>query len=154
MRGRSDLVAVFDWLRNNGVEKIMKVIVIDDTQPSHSDSSIEAALKGFEVEVWDWKRPDLSTEVIGNSTKYVREISLYSTGNNAVLLGWVSPRGGLLDEGMFPMVSWLLAPQPCTEVWAANIPSNSFKWLSFSFKRYEKRAPIQMGRSKLITPRV
>jgi cell division inhibitor SulA len=105
MRGRSDLVEVFDWLRNSGVKKIIKVIVIDDMQPSHSDSSIEKALQGFEVEVWDWKRPDLSTEVIGNSTTCVKEISLYSTGNNAVLLGWVSPHGGLLDEGMFPMVS-------------------------------------------------
>ncbi|KAF4928445.1 Intracellular serine protease [Colletotrichum fructicola] len=101
-RGRSDLVPVFQWLRMYGhVKKIVKVIVLDDQDPCHADSSIEEALNGFEVEIWDWKRLDLSTEVIRKSTKVVREISLYSTGNNAVLMGWASLEG-LPNKEHFP----------------------------------------------------
>ncbi|KAJ3580497.1 hypothetical protein NPX13_g50 [Xylaria arbuscula] len=93
-RGLSHLVTVFDWLRKNHVEKIVKIMVIDDVDPSHSDASIEEALRDFGVEVWDWKKLDLNTDVIWRATtapgnkeaSVVEEISLYSTGNNAVLM--------------------------------------------------------------------
>lgn len=75
------------------MKKIIKVMVIDDGDPCHADSAIEDALKGFDVEVWDWKKVDLCSEVICKSTKVVREISLYSSGNNAVLMGWGSAEG-------------------------------------------------------------
>ncbi|KAI0969672.1 hypothetical protein F4678DRAFT_473528 [Xylaria arbuscula] len=108
-RGLSNLVTVFDWLRKNHVEKIVKVMVIDDADPSHSDASIEEALHDFGVEIWDWKKLDLSTDVIWRATNapgnkdvsVVREISLYSTGNNAVLMGWASPQG-LTNKKKFP----------------------------------------------------
>jgi hypothetical protein len=103
-RGLSDLVAVFGWLRKNRVEKIVKVMVIDDGDPSHSDASIVEALRGFEVEVWDWKRVDINTDVIHRCNKHVREVSLYSSGNNAVLMGWASLEG-LRSEEYFPDVS-------------------------------------------------
>ena len=86
------------------MKKIVQIMVIDDGDPSHADASIEAALGGFDVEVWDWKRLDLCTEVICRATEVVREVSLYSTGNNAVLMGWMSP-DGLLHRGKFPKVS-------------------------------------------------
>lgn len=73
--------------------KIVKVIVIDDREPSHTDEAIETALTGFDVEIWDWKRVDLCSEVIFNAARNVKEISLYSSGNNAVLLGWSSKDG-------------------------------------------------------------
>ncbi|RFU79743.1 intracellular serine protease [Trichoderma arundinaceum] len=92
-KGLSDLVDVFDWLHKNGVRKIVKVMVIDDGDPGHADASIEKAVGRFGVEIWDWKRLDLSTEVIQNCSKDVKEISLYSTGNNAVLMGWASEQG-------------------------------------------------------------
>lgn len=105
-------MTVFNWLRTNHVEKIVKVMVIDDTEPSHSDQSIEDALGGFGVEIWDWKRLDLSTDVIwkatttqvGSDVSVVREVSLYSTGNNSVLMGWASPQG-LTNKKKFPHVS-------------------------------------------------
>ncbi|RBR13229.1 hypothetical protein FVER53590_25652 [Fusarium verticillioides] len=77
IRGRSDLNAVFEWLKRNKVEKIVKVIVLDDQEPCHADSSIENALKGFDVEIWDWKRLDLSTDVIRNSTSVLKQVNLY-----------------------------------------------------------------------------
>jgi hypothetical protein len=117
-RGLSHLVTVFNWLRENHVEKIVKVMVIDDADPSHSDASIEEALHDFGIEIWDWKKLDLSTDVIWRATtapgdkdvSVVREISLYSTGNNAVLMGWASPQG-LTNKKKFPTVSpyyWFL----------------------------------------------
>lgn len=85
------------------MQKIIKVMVIDDGNPSHADSAIEDAQRNFDVEVWDWKKVDLCSEVICESTKVVREISLYSSGNNAVLMGWASPEG-LINRNKFPEV--------------------------------------------------
>lgn len=111
-RGLSHLITVFQWLRKNHVERIIKVMVIDDEDPPHADSSIEEALSGFQVEIWDWKRLDLSTEVIYNSTNVVKEISLYSSGNNSVLMGWASEQG-LPNKDKFPKVFGL--PSSVTE---------------------------------------
>lgn len=98
-------------------------MVIDDGDPSHADASIEEALKGFGVELWDWKRLDLSSDVISTATtvreraimngqtliqevSVVKEISLYSSGNQAILMGWASP-WGLPNKRKFPQVSSL-----------------------------------------------
>ncbi len=80
-------------------------MVIDDGDPCHADDSIERALEGFGVKIWDWKRLDLSTEVICKSTMVVEEICLYSSGNQAVLMGWAS-QDGLPDKKKFPCVSY------------------------------------------------
>lgn len=96
--GRTDLFSVFEELRSRskGVKRVLK-IVVDDTlegSPPHSDETIENSLKNMEVEIWDWKRFDLCSEVIYNAAPKVREVYLYSTGNNAVLRSW-SDQGGL-----------------------------------------------------------
>ena len=96
-------MAVFHWLHTRGVKKILKVMVIDDGDPSHSDASIEKALHRFGVEVWDWKRVDLNPDVIHRCSRVVREVSLYSSGNNAVLMGWASTEG-LRSKELFPEV--------------------------------------------------
>lgn len=85
------------------MRRILRVTAIDYGFPCHSDALIEEALEGFQVEIWDWKKVDLCTDVIANSTKVARHISLYSSGNNAVLLGWASP-DGLKDRKKFPKV--------------------------------------------------
>ncbi|CCT70672.1 related to microbial serine proteinase [Fusarium fujikuroi IMI 58289] len=93
--GRSDLVHVFNQLRNKGVETVLRVFVQDSdpNSPSHSDEAIEKALQGMGVEVWDWNKTDLCTEVIVNVAPKAREIHLYWSGNNAVLRGWSEPGG-------------------------------------------------------------
>ncbi|KAI0005738.1 hypothetical protein F4779DRAFT_34502 [Xylariaceae sp. FL0662B] len=100
----NNLGLIFEWLRERGVKKIVKVLVIDDGDASHTDERIEEALRGFDVEEWDWKKLDLCSDVIKNCTTVVREISLYSSGNNAVLMGWASEHG-LLDTAAFPMLN-------------------------------------------------
>ncbi|KAK7403904.1 hypothetical protein QQX98_010311 [Neonectria punicea] len=99
--GRSDLVAVFDWLWRRGVREIIKVMVVDDGDHPHADAAIVDALYGFKVEEWDWKRVDLCSDVIYESSPAVREVSLYSSGNNAVLMGWASAEG-LGNRDKFP----------------------------------------------------
>jgi hypothetical protein len=95
---------IFKWLRKEKVETIYAVTVIDSSEPSHSDAAIESALRGFKVEIWDWKKLDLNCDVIAACTEgAVREMSLYSSGNNAVLMGW-SSEDGLRCIKKFPMV--------------------------------------------------
>jgi hypothetical protein len=103
-RGLSDLVEVFRWLRRHNVEQIVKVMVIDDGDPSHAGAAIEEALRDFKVEVWDWKKLDLCSDVIAESSKCVKEVSLYSSGSKAVLMGWASEEG-LRNRTKFPEVS-------------------------------------------------
>ncbi|KAL7942118.1 hypothetical protein V8C42DRAFT_332619 [Trichoderma barbatum] len=92
--GRRDLCYIFDRLRKKGVKTILKVIIDDSMTPAHSDEAIEDALKFMDVEIWDWKRTDLCSEVICRVASKAREVNLYWSGNNAVLRGW-SEEGGL-----------------------------------------------------------
>ncbi|KAL7937004.1 hypothetical protein V8C35DRAFT_213161 [Trichoderma chlorosporum] len=92
--GRRDLCYIFDRLRKRGVKTILKVIIDDSVSPAHSDEAIEDALKFMDVEIWDWKRIDLCSEVICRVASKAREVNLYWSGNNAVLRGW-SEEGGL-----------------------------------------------------------
>ncbi|KAF5650767.1 intracellular serine protease [Fusarium tjaetaba] len=94
--GRSDLGHIFNQLRSKGVETVLRVFVHDSDpdSPSHSDEAIEKALQGLGVEVWDWNKTDLCTEVILTAAPQAREVHLYWSGNNAVLRGW-SEAGGL-----------------------------------------------------------
>lgn len=105
IKGRTDFTNIFNWLRKQQVRKIFKVTVHDDTPPHHTDRAIVEYLKDFGVEIWDWKRVDLSSEVIRKASPEVREISLYCSGNQAVLNGW-SSTGGFTDRTKFPKVCY------------------------------------------------
>lgn len=93
-KGRSDMVFLFNFLRHKKVQRIIRVIVDDMVEPAHSDEAIEAALAGFKVEIWDWRKLDLCTETILAAAFDAEEVCLYWSGNNAVLRGW-SEAGGL-----------------------------------------------------------
>ncbi|KAF2275928.1 uncharacterized protein EI97DRAFT_458926 [Westerdykella ornata] len=92
-KGRTDMYSIFKWLRENHVGSILKVTVVDDLEPCHSDQAIEACMAGFDVRVWNWYKVDLSCQVILNSARNVTNVTLYSSGNNAVLMGWSSSSG-------------------------------------------------------------
>jgi Ankyrin repeats (3 copies) len=93
-KGRTDLVFLFNWLKvDRNVKTILKVIVDDLQEPAHSDEAIEAALEGLAVEIWDWRKTDLSSEVICNTAPMSRIVHLYWSGNNAVLRSWSEPEG-------------------------------------------------------------
>jgi hypothetical protein len=92
-KGLTSLCPIFLWLRNLDVSSIVKITVIDDVEPSHSDAAIEACLEGFNIERWNWKKFDICSDVILKAAPNVRHVILYSSGNNAVLLGWASSAG-------------------------------------------------------------
>jgi hypothetical protein len=98
-----NLSDIFQWLKENGVKKIIRVSVFDYGDHPHPDSAIEEDLKSLEVEIWDWKKVDLCSDVISNSSASIREISLYFSGNPAVLKGWGSAQG-FADREKFPNV--------------------------------------------------
>jgi hypothetical protein len=97
-KGRKDLQMIFDWLwEDKKVKKIIRVIVEDNVEDdqavAHSDEAIESALRRFGVEVWDWRKMDISIDTIVTAAPDVREVHLYSSGNNAVLLAWADTSG-------------------------------------------------------------
>lgn len=99
----TDLRAIFSWLRRNGVKEIVRVTVIDYGDECHSDAAIEEALEGFEIKFWNWKKVNLSSQVIERCSMAVEEISLYWTGNYAVMMGWASAEG-FSNAKKFPAV--------------------------------------------------
>ena len=75
------------------MQSILSVAVMDDVEPSHSDEAIENCMTGLDVKVWNWRKLDLCSDVIFCSAPNATDVTLYSSGSNAVLLGWSSPVG-------------------------------------------------------------
>ncbi|KAK8097493.1 hypothetical protein PG984_016632 [Apiospora sp. TS-2023a] len=92
-RGRTDVSRIFDWLRQQKVNRIVKVIVEDYEKPAHSDSAIVAALEGFHVEVLHWLKMDLDPFTILRIGRDVRELKLRWSGSNTALRAWGDPDG-------------------------------------------------------------
>ena len=85
---------IFGWLRQNGnVKEVLRIIVEDDLQHPHDDEIIEETVKNLGVEMWDWRKYDISSETIRVAAPEVRELHLYTTGNDAVLWGWSDQDG-------------------------------------------------------------
>ncbi|KAH8892459.1 hypothetical protein GQ53DRAFT_805950 [Thozetella sp. PMI_491] len=104
LKGRSDLVHVFSWLRKHHVLKILKVTVYDDELPCHTDEAIIKCLEHLDVETWDWRRVDVPSDVIYKAAPNVSDVALYCSGNGAVLKGW-SSSGAFGDKEKFPLLS-------------------------------------------------
>ncbi|KAK0632448.1 hypothetical protein B0T14DRAFT_490811 [Immersiella caudata] len=91
-RGRYDMLFFFHWLREvKKVKRILKVIVEDCEQPSHSDEAIELCLEDFHVETLDWSKPDLDPDTARKASSGLGEVVLHWTGNNALLRSWSDP---------------------------------------------------------------
>lgn len=92
--GRKDLLMIFDWLKNGGGVKRVLDVVVEDMEKPHSDDVIFACLDKLQVETWEWRRPDISSELIfraaGDSVKVVH---LYCSGLESVLRSWSAPDG-------------------------------------------------------------
>lgn len=86
------MCAIFKWLNKCHVKKVLKVTVIDNQEPSHSDEAIEECVSGLDVRTWNWYKTDLCSEIL-QCVPNVRDVTLYSSGSNAVLLGWSSSAG-------------------------------------------------------------
>lgn len=92
---------IFHWLKEPsqvGVKKVLEVVVDDfedGERKPHSDKVIVESLKGLQVETWDWRRMDISSDVIFDAAgEHVNTLYLYCSGLRAVLKSW-SDRSGL-----------------------------------------------------------
>ncbi|WDK15202.1 hypothetical protein CGRA01v4_06483 [Colletotrichum graminicola] len=92
-KSRTDMTFFFNWLKEKGVKRILKVIVDDLEPPHHSDESIEKALESIDVDVLDWRRPDLDPVTLARVGKCLREVYLQWSGRNTVLRAWSEPDG-------------------------------------------------------------
>ncbi|MCJ1394257.1 hypothetical protein MMC18_007135 [Xylographa bjoerkii] len=92
--GQTELFLVFDWLKK--IKRVKKVIdvSVDDFKRPHSDVAIINCLTELKVETWDWRRMDISSDVIANAAgEYVKVVYLYCSGLNAVLQSWSDTSG-------------------------------------------------------------
>ncbi|KAK7923590.1 hypothetical protein PG985_007661 [Apiospora marii] len=92
-RGREDVSRIFNWLREQKVNRIIKVIVEDYEKPAHSDNAVVAALRGFHVEVLHWLKIDLDPFTILRIGEDIRELKLRWSGSNTALRAWGDPYG-------------------------------------------------------------
>lgn len=87
------MCTIFKWLRTCHVTKVLKVTVVDNQEPSHSDEAIETCVRGLDIRSWKWYKFDLCSDVLESAAPNLQDATLYSSGNNAVLLGWSSSAG-------------------------------------------------------------
>jgi hypothetical protein len=87
------MCAIFKWLKRRHVKGVLEVTVVDHGEASHSDEAIEDCVDLLDIRIWNWYKVDLSCDVIIKKAPRVRKVNLYSSGNNAVLMGWSSPEG-------------------------------------------------------------
>ncbi|CCC05592.1 hypothetical protein SMACR_09638 [Sordaria macrospora] len=89
-----NIESVFRWLRNDkGVNKIVYLEVKDNPHRYCSEETIECCLKHMdEIRFLDWDKPDISLNTISKA-KGLSELSLYSSGTNAVFHHWSDTKG-------------------------------------------------------------
>jgi hypothetical protein len=91
--GRKELYMIFEWLKRGGVKRVLDVIVEDMEEP-HSDDVILKCLDTLQVETWNWKRPDISSELIFRAAgESVKVAHLHCSGLHSVLRSWSAPDG-------------------------------------------------------------
>ncbi|CAF3645222.1 unnamed protein product [Fusarium graminearum] len=94
--GWKDVYYFFRWLsKKKAVENIIHLIVEDGHGIPHSDEAIEESLKDFNIEILDWRKPDLDlmTSQTACRNSDLPEVHLWWDGNNAVLRAWSEPDG-------------------------------------------------------------
>ncbi|KAL9473840.1 hypothetical protein ACSS6W_008220 [Trichoderma asperelloides] len=104
--GRSALISVFDKLVSVNIRHILRLHVDDREGLPHTDAAIERAIRGLDsfslgntrreaikIESWDWRKPDLSMDVISFAAPDATHVNLYWSGNQTILKGWGYPDG-------------------------------------------------------------
>ncbi|KAI1359651.1 hypothetical protein F5Y08DRAFT_349465 [Xylaria arbuscula] len=76
-----------------GVKRILHLVVNDMVDSPQSDSAIENALRGLDIEELDWKREDICSESIRRAAPGVLILHLYCSGRNPVLRAWSGSDG-------------------------------------------------------------
>lgn len=90
----TEVFRVLKWLRERGVESIIKLRVPDRLNNPHDDLKMASEVNKFKVEILDWRVLDLAISILEDGTKKrLKELHLYSSGNRAVISHWFSEEG-------------------------------------------------------------
>ncbi|KAJ4187362.1 hypothetical protein NW767_012275 [Fusarium falciforme] len=104
---RSEAKVIMEWLRTKKeVTGIYELRVRDSLFFPHSEEAIAQCLHGFDVEILDWMRVDMSAKPLLKTCRNLKKLMLYA-GNWATLSYWTSEEAIDALSG-FPEV-W---PQP------------------------------------------
>ena len=106
---RREVLEVLLWLRNlKSVTEIVSLHVPDCITDPHSDSAIRTALgffhydplsdsldeaEGISIKDLDWRKYDLSADILLERAHLVEKLVLYSSGNWAVIDHWFGSNG-------------------------------------------------------------
>ena len=103
---RKDYVYIFRWLKKaKNVQRILSIVVEDHPINFHSDEAIEEAVKEFDIEEWNWVKFDMCSDTILAAAKNVRHLSLYWSGNRAMLKSWAAPDSLVRLEKVISVIS-------------------------------------------------
>lgn len=87
---RSEARVILEWLRTKKeVTGIYELRVRDSLFFPHSEEAIAQCLNGFDVEILDWMRVDMSVKPLLNTCRNLKKLMLYA-GNWATLSYWTS----------------------------------------------------------------
>jgi hypothetical protein len=90
----NEVFDVLTWLRLRGVQKIVKLKVLDRMYNPHDEQEIANQVDMFEVEILDWRYLDLSISVFTTPTRdRLKELHLYSSGKLAPIDHWLGENG-------------------------------------------------------------
>jgi hypothetical protein len=93
-----DVLKLFSWLKDQKVKTIRELRVPDNLYNPVPDEMIESMLSYFQIFSLDWRKMDMCFDVIRLSTRHVRKVHLYSSGNWAVLHHWAMSNFSELSE--------------------------------------------------------
>ena len=98
MRSKLEATEIFSYLRRQSVYHIETVKVLDCRWHPHPDNAIAEGLKGFSIRSLNWRKLDMDPCILAE-VKELRELHLYSSGNECVLKYWTMPEtlGSLLE---------------------------------------------------------
>lgn len=84
----SEVMDVFDWLRDRGAQQVLRLSVGDRLHCPHSDEDVAACVNTFGVRDLNWRKLDLYLKNMTDSP--IEELHLYSSGNRSVHDQWMS----------------------------------------------------------------
>jgi hypothetical protein len=77
---RTEVKDILEWLRGQkGVQGIFELRVRDSPYVSHSEEVVDSCLAGFDVEILDWKRPNMSLEPVILNCPNIQKATLYAS---------------------------------------------------------------------------
>ncbi|KAL7785167.1 hypothetical protein V8C37DRAFT_420236 [Trichoderma ceciliae] len=87
---------VFTWFRKQKVQRILRLVVVDDATLPCSDETIEECIKDFDIRYLNWNKDDLCVTLLHQANlPNIQELWLSWSARNSVLYSWSCKERGL-----------------------------------------------------------